>query len=593
MNPSLFRIVVKGMALRRLANVILLGLIVLPLACGWRTPSSAKVSDTPKKDDAPALFRDVTTASGIDFRYRNGAEEGHFSILESLGGGVALLDFDGDGRLDIFLPGGGFFEGKDIRGHACKLYRNLGGMKFQDVSDRLHMDGEWFYSHGVAVGDYDRDGWPDLLLTGWGRLALFHNEPADAKDPTKGRRLVDVTRRAGLTSRSWSSSAGWADFDGDGYPDLYVCHYVNWSFANNPRCGQPQDICPPKAFDGLAHKLFRNNRDGTFADASFEAALRPGGPDASKGLGVLLVDINGDGKPDIYVANDTADSFLYVNRCTPGRFHFEERGLVSGTARDLGGSPNGSMGVDAADFDGSGRPSLFVTNYENELHALYRNECKGDNILFQYASRSAGIASLGQSTVGWGTGFFDIDHHGWEDLFLATGHAIRHPARSGGDPRQPPILLRNRGGQFQDISSRGGPYFRATHLARGVAIGDLDNDGRIDLVIVHLNEPVVLLHNEAATDNHWLGVELVGRENADVAGTRLVLELGGRKQTRFAKGGGSYASSGDRRHVFGLGDATKIDRLTVIWPNGEQQSWNDLTIDGYHRLPQGVVRAKP
>jgi hypothetical protein len=545
------------------------------------------VPDTPKEEQTPALFRDVTANSGLEFRYRNGTEANHYSILESLGGGVALLDFDGDGLLDIFLPGGGFFEGKEIRGHACKLYRNLGGMKFQDVSDRVRMDGDWFYSHGVAVGDYDRDGWPDLLMTGWGRLALFHNEPADANDPTKGRRLVDVTRRAGLTSRSWSSSAGWADFDGDGYPDLYVCHYVNWSFENNPQCGRPQDICPPKAFDGLAHKLFRNNRDGTFTDVSFEAGLRPGGPDASKGLGVLLVDLNGDGKPDIYVANDTADSFLYVNRCTPGRFRFEERGLVSGTARDLGGSPNGSMGVDAADYDGSGRPSLFVTNYENELHALYRNECKGDHILFEYASRSAGIASLGQSTVGWGTGFFDIDHHGWEDLFVATGHAIRHPARSGGDPRQRPILLRNQRGQFQDISQSGGPYFRTTHLARGVALGDLDNDGRIDLVISHLNDPVVLLRNEAATDHHWLGVEVVGREKADVVGTRLVLESGGRKQTRFVKGGGSYASSSDRRIMFGLGEAKKVDRLTVVWPNGEKQQWDGVAVDRYHRRVQG------
>jgi hypothetical protein len=578
---------------RRLLFVLLVGLTALPLACGPRAPSPADVLDTPNENNVSALFRDVTATSGIDFRYRNGAEADQFSILESLGGGVGLLDFDGDGRLDVFLPGGGFFEGKEIRGRACKLYRNLGGMKFQDVSDRLQIDGDWFYSHGVAVGDYDRDGWPDLLMTGWGRLALFHNEPADAKDPAKGRRLVDVTLRAGLTSRSWSSSAGWADFDGDGYPDLYVCHYVNWSFENNPRCGRPQDICPPKAFDGLAHKLFRNNRDGTFTDVSFEAGLRPGGPDASKGLGVLLVDINGDGKPDIYVANDTADSFLYVNRCTPGKFRFEERGLVSGTARDLGGSPNGSMGVDAADYDGSGRPSLFVTNYENELHALYRNECKGDSILFDYASRSAGIASLGQSTVGWGTGFFDIDHHGWEDLFVATGHAIRHPARSGGDPRQRPILLRNKGGQFQDFSQHGGPYFRGTHLARGVALGDLDNDGRVDLVISHLNDPVVLLRNEAAADNHWFGVELAGRKNADVVGTRLVLELGGRKQTHFAKGGGSYASSSDRRHVFGLGEATKIDRLTVIWPDGERQSWDNLPVDRYHRLPQGEARAKP
>jgi hypothetical protein len=581
----------KSMTRCEFALLLFFGLLILSVACNGRTPSTNGIPAVEKEDDGPALFHDITAGSGVQFTYRNGAEASHLSILESLGGGAALLDFDGDGKLDIFLPGGGSFEGKEIRGRPCKLYRSLGDNKFEDASDRLHIDGGWFYSHGAAAGDYDRDGYPDLLLTGWDRLALFHNEAVDPKDASKGRQLVDVTRKAGLQStRSWSSSAGWADFDGDGYPDLYICYYVNWSFANHPRCGQPADICPPKVFDGLPHRLFRNNRDGTFTDVSSEAPLRPGGPDASKGLGVLLVDINGDGKPDIYVANDTADSFLYVNRCTPGHFRFEERGLVSGTARDLGGSPNGSMGVDAADYDRTGRPSLFVTNYENELHALYRNDCRGDKILFQYASRTAGISALGQSTVGWGTGFLDIDHHGWEDLFVATGHAIRYPPRGGGDPRQWPILLRNQGGVFSNISNEGGPYFRSAHLARGVALGDLDNDGRVDLVISHLNEPVVLLHNEAKTDNHWLGVELIGRDHADVVGARLILECDGATQTQFAKGGGSYASSGDRRHVFGLGKATKIDRLTVIWPSGERRLWKDLTIDGYHRLVQGEMQ---
>ncbi len=589
----MIHLTVKSMKARGLAMLLLLVWTILLVGCSQRAPSIIGVPTASREDDGPALFRDITTASGIDYTYRNGAEAGHLSILESLGGGVALLDFDGDGRLDIFLAGGGFFEDKEIRGRPCKLYRNLGGNKFSDVSDRLHIDGTWFYSHGAAVGDYDRDGWPDLLLTGWDRLALFHNEPVEPGDTGKGRQLVDVTHKAGLTSHSWSSSAGWADFDGDGYPDLYICYYVNWSFANHPRCGRPADICPPKVFDGLPHKLFRNNRDGTFTEVSSEAPLRPGGPDASKGLGVLLVDINGDGKPDIYVANDTADSFLYVNRCIPGHFRFEERGLVSGTARDGGGSPNGSMGVDAADYDHSGRPSLFVSNYENEYHALYRNDCRGDKVLFQYASRTAGLTVLGQSTVGWGGGFFDLDRDGWEDLFLATGHAIRYPPRSGGDPHQRPLLLRNQGGTFTDISDQGGAYFRSTHLGRGVAFGDLDEDGRIDLVISHLNEPVVLLHNEAQTSHHWLGVELIGRNHADVVGAKLILEYDGQTQTRFAKGGGSYASSSDRRHVFGLGKVDKIARLSVIWPNGEQEQWKDLMIDRYHRLVQGKSEVKP
>jgi hypothetical protein len=248
------------------------------------------------------------------------------------------------------------------------------------------------------------------------------------------------------------------------------------------------------------------------------------------------------------------------------------------------------MGVDAADYDGSGRPSLFVTNYENELHALYKNECKGDRIVFEYATKTAGVSTVGQSTVGWGVGFLDLDHHGWEDLFAATGHAVRYPPRGGGDPRQRPILLRNQGGKFTDISSRGGPYFRATHLARGVALGDLDDDGHVDLVISHLNEPVVVLRNEAVTGNHWLGVELVGKDHADVVGARLVLEGEGRTQSRFAKGGGSYASSGDRRHVFGLGSSEKAGSLTVFWPDGRREHWDDLAVDHYHRLEQGRGR---
>jgi hypothetical protein len=211
--------------------------------------------------------------------------------------------------------------------------------------------------------------------------------------------------------------------------------------------------------------------------------------------------------------------------------------------------------------------------------------------MFEYASRTTGIAALGKSTVGWGTGFLDLDHHGWQDLFIATGHAIRHPSR--GDPHERPILLQNRGGTFTDISSRGGPYFHVGHLARGVALGDIDDDGRIDLVISHLDEPVALLRNEARTDNHWLGIELIGRDHADVVGARLILQGESRTQTRFAKGGGSYASSCDRRHVFGLGKETNSGRLTVIWPNGERQSWDDLAIDRYHRLIQGETKAQP
>jgi hypothetical protein len=550
------------------------------------------------EEEGPELFAEVAAPAGLRFTYRNGEDTSpHLSILESLGGGVALIDYDGDGLLDVFLTGGGHFDGPDrkqIKGYPCRLFKNLGGWKFVDVTHEVGLDAladgrPWFYTHAAAVADYDRDGWPDLLVTGWGRVALFHNEP----DGKGGRRFVDVSSRAGLDRGiTWATSAAWADLDGDGWPDLYVCQYVNWSWHNNPRCnydGKTPDVCPPKRFDGLPHKVYRNNRDGTFTDVSTEAGLQGGGK-GSKGLGVLAVDVNGDGKPDLYVANDTVPNYLYVNRSAPGEIRFTEEGMLTGVALDGNGVPNGSMGTDAGDPDGCGRPWLWCTNYENELHALYRNLCDRGRVQFLFYTPASGIAAIGQKYVGWGTGFLDLDHHGWEDLVIADGHAIRHP--TGSTRRQRPVLLRNQGGKFKAITARGGPYFRQEHLARGVALGDLDNDGKIDLVISHMNEPVAVLRNIAPGGNHWLGVGLERARHADVVGARVVLEADGRKQTRFARGGGSYASSSDRRLLFGLGKADRIDRVTVVWPDGRRQEWAGLGVDRYHVLVQGEKEAR-
>jgi hypothetical protein len=550
-------------------------------------PPIPSADDTSPEASGPAWFRDVTADSGVQFTCRNGEEADQYTILESLGGGVALLDFDGDGLLDLFLIGGGYFDGpaKDqIKGQPCKLYKNLGGWKFRDVTKEAGLDGPWWYTHGASVADYDRDGWPDLLVTGYGKLGLYHNEP----DGKGGRRFVDVTEPMGLRDQAWNTGAGWADLDGDGWPDLYVCRYTDWSFANHPVCaglqpGVEREVCPPHRFKPQMHALFHNEKGKAFRNVSKEHHFQAAG----YGLGVLLADLNGDHRPDVFVSNDLAPNMLYLNR--GGKL--EEQAGPAGVALNDTGLATASMGVDAADFDGSGRPSLFVTNFQHELHSLYRNLGKD---MFLYQSEAAGLAALGRVYVGWGTGFADIDNDGWEDLLIVNGHLYRKPA--GSPILQQPFLLRNEARQgrrvFRDLSARGGTIFQAPAPARGLAVGDLDNDGWPDFVVSNINRPVVIARNVAAESckSSWLGVRLVGKGHRDVVGSSVVVECAGRKLMRFAKGGGSYLSAGDPRILVGLAGA-KEARVTVHWSWGEAQTWENLEAGRYWELHEGEAKA--
>ena len=526
---------------------------VVPEIAGRQSPPENQTA-APIRQSIRFEFQDRTKASAVNFAYGNDETHSDFAILESLGGGVALFDFDGDGLLDLFLPGGGTFGDRRTTGHSSALFRNFADWRFSDVTAASLSGPSPFYSHGAAAADFDNDGFTDILVTGYGGLTLYQNRGDGTYD--------DVTPQTGLDDTLWSSSAIWGDFDGDGALDLFVAHYVDWSFENNPVCvgppGHPREVCPPRQFQGLPDDLYFSNADGTFRNGTKEAGLQPDG----KGLGAVAADVDLDGDLDLYVTNDTVPNFLYLNN---GHGVFEDHSYPSGTNLSDIGTPDGSMGTDIGDYNGDGLPDIWVVNYERENNAMYRNLGKGH---FRHVSQSIGISAIGSMYVGWGTRFIDADLDGDEDLIVSNGHVIRFPMNT---PRlQRPLLLENlEGKRFVNVSDQAGPYFQTSHEGRGLATGDLDGDGDEDVVISNLNQPVAILSNEAPLKNHWLAVTVIGRRSARTSiGAMAIAKIGDRSMTRFLRGGSSYASTSDLKFYFGCGNAGRIDELTVKWISG-------------------------
>ncbi|GAB5442436.1 MAG: hypothetical protein Fues2KO_27850 [Fuerstiella sp.] len=541
-----------------------------------RSPAEQSANNSSEDGEAAAppatriRFQEVTSESGVSFVYQNGEAAGHFAILESLGGGVGVIDFDRDGADDLFLPGGGTLDENVVpHGVPNGVFRNRGDWRFDDVSDVSGaMDCE-MYSHGAACADFDNDGFADVVVTGYGGLQ-FHRNLGDGT-------FQEVAQRHGLIDDLWSSSAAWGDVNRDGILDLYVAHYVDWSPDHHPFCAGPEEgkreVCPPREFAPLPDTLFLGQPDGTFQRSSQVLG------ETGKGLGVVIADFNADQQADIYVTNDTVPNLLYENT---GAGNLSDVSLISGTSLSDRGVPDGSMGVHVLDFDNNGHFDLWVANYERESSALYQGH---PDLLFRHVSQRTGVTAVGAAYVGWGTVCFDADHDGDEDAFISNGHVIRYPRSA--PLRQTPLVFENQdGSRFENVAEAAGDYTASPHMGRGAAFSDLDQDGDLDLIVNHTNEPVALLRNDS-TSGHFLQMQLIGRTSPRDAVTAVVtVSVGERTIRRQWIGGGSYASTLSGQLHFGLGHASNSDSntlpavtLTVDWPSGRQQTFTDVGVD--------------
>ena len=525
--------------------------------------------------DPAVPFSDRTRTMGIDFRHQNGAST-QKHLVETMGSGCALLDYDGDGRLDVLLINGGRTPDSPLfepRAHA--LYRNRGGGRLEEVTREAGLDLPAGYGMGVAVGDYDNDGDPDLYLTHFGPNRLYRNNG----DGT----FSDVTGRAGVAGAEWSTGAAFFDYDRDGAPDLYVVNYLDATFERNPPCEMKgiRAYCHPRHFAGVPDRLYRNLGDGRFGEVSRSSGiLNPEG----KGLGVVAADFDGDGWVDLYVANDSVRNFLLRNK---GDGTFSDVTLLSGTGYNSQAQAEAGMGVDAADYDGDRLLDIFVTNYDLETNALYRYQ---GNWLFGDERWRSGLARKDRFLLGFGAGFLDFDNDGDRDLLVVNGHVVDNIERIQPDLShpQPDQLFENRGGRFVEHE----PFYRWSsrqpRVGRGAALGDIDNDGDIDVLISNCGAEPALLINRVGARRNWIQLRLTGTDSSrDAVGTRLTLTTAEGEQSDQITGGGSYLSASDLRAHFGLGEAARVEEIRIRWPSGKEEVLKDIPANRILHVTEG------
>ena len=554
------------------------GLLLLLAGCTSRnSPRRAALipAEAPNPPEAAIQFQDVTAQAGIHWRRSNGAF-GKRWMPETMGGGGAFLDYDNDGYLDILLVNGDWWPGHPLSGPrpTLALYHNNHDGTFTDVTKQMGLDVS-LQGMGVAVGDYDNDGYDDIFLTGVGRSRLFHNE--------RGKRFTDVTDRSGIRDNGWSTSAAWVDVDNDGKLDLFVGHYVKWTPQTDLYCGSDiKEYCRPDGYESEPCRLYHNDGSGRFHDISRQAGLLD---HVTKALGVSVVDSGGSGRPDLIVANDLEPNCLFRNK---GNGMFTETGLADGLAVSDTGQPRSGMGIDAMDYRNTGAPGIAIGNFVLEGIALY--DLSGPPPYLEHA-KQAGLYAPSYPYVTFGLFFADFDNDGQPDLFATNGHVADTISRSLPSQTfaQPCLLFRNRGdGTFVDVSKAASPAVTEPIVGRGACRGDFNNDGKEDILLIPNTGPPRLLLNVTPTHNAWLLLTLAGtKSNRDGYGATVTVEGGGRKFQRYCQSDGSYLSASDKRLHFGLGNATRIDRLQVRWPDGHVDTRTNLACNRLLTLREG------